>query len=1634
MNILLIDKRVQDYETIVAAIDPALAVGLVFDYYEDTFDTVKARIGALGHTNGTTQISVGLIQHNYRAPMFTMLATADVAPIAQVESQDPELERWTQFRDFITWCKTEFNAAHFDLMACALYSDPDWKYVIDTLTTQTGVTVRASSDDTGAASLGGDWFLESHTGVNLKTVYFTEAIDEYHGLLLRISPFGKRSTYDFKGVATGSVITWGGAGGNSSSVSSSIQSDVISIYSATYAHAALKSDGSVVAWGSQSEGGILSVNNNGTYTSVASSLTSGVVSVYPTRSAFAALKSNGSVVTWGNSQYGGYSTEPYFPSPDILNSGVVAVYSTEGAFVALKSDGSVQAWGNGNNGGWLYNYDTVAYDLTRSGVVSVYSSQYAFVALKSNGGLVMWGGQAYYIANVSSSISSGVVAVYSTQYAWAALKNDGRVITWGDQNSGGNSSVYNTTTNSYTSVASSLTSGVVSIYSNGFAFAALKNDGSVVTWGDDRYGGNSSSVSSSLTSGVVALCASGSALAALKSDGRVITWGSGDDGGNSSSVSSSLTSGVVAIYSNSYAFAALKSNGSIVVWGRSQYGGSGSFPDWIDNSGFVSVHSNPFSFAALKNDGSVITWGNTGDYYSVSSSLSSGIIGLSPNRESYAVLKTSASTFDLSGSVYTDMDRYTILRNKESRRRVNLTTLNNNVFTLSSSRDIQVINPNIPAGTTLKIIIPTYVASSYSITSDAAIPNSSDSFIVACDESEPVTISGTTYVNYGAFVYQVNANGTYTKVTSATINGTTYALYGGDGVFSSGIVFLGLEVSTLSASTFAVESSKIFGDASFAITTRPTSNNTSVAIVYSSSNPAVATIDASGNFITLVSAGDVSFTATQAATSQYASATKTSNTLTVLRGTTSLSSFSVAGSKTFGAAPFSITAPTSDSSGAITYSSNATSVATINASSGIITLVAAGTATFTASQAASAQYNAPTPVTSNTLTVALGTTSLSAFSVAESKTFEDAPFSTTAPTSASNGAITFSSNATNVATINASSGIITLVAAGTVTFTASQAASAQYNAPTPVTSNTLTVAPAASDFSGSTFLVDSNKTFGDASFNITTAPTSIKSDGAITYSSSNPAVATIDTSGNFINLVGGGTVYFIATQLSTPQYASSVKNSNTLTVALGTTSLTSFSVAGSKTFGDAPFSITAPTSDSSGAITYSSNATGVATINPSSGIITLVAAGTVTFTASQAESAQYESPTPVTSNTLTVSRGTTSLSSLSVAESKTFGDAPFSITVPTSDSSGAITYSSNATGVATINASSGIITLVAAGTATFTASQAESPQYNAPTPVTSNTLTVSKGTTTLAFVSPPTTKILTDDAFTVVASSASSGAITYTSSNTARATVGLTTGLVTLLDTGSVTITAAQASSAQYNAPTNTTFTMTIGAAANLSGQTVTTSLAGKNLTGISLVGTNLTNISLANTNLRNVDLSGADISGASFINTDLSGATNLPVFSTTQKLQLMRNSNNAAISEVQISTPLSGAEINAAITTPIPDISGTTFVVKAPAYNVNNEKLVTVTAEDMANNESLYIPMNSGETVKVNGVAYTFNGTNILNSSGSVIQFINVLGNPFRLYAGSIVGLNVSDQLNNIKLNGDGLYDILVSLFAAKT
>jgi alpha-tubulin suppressor-like RCC1 family protein len=65
---------------------------------------------------------------------------------------------------------------------------------------------------------------------------------------------------------------------------------------------------------------------------------SGYTKIYSTYPAFAALKSDGSITAWGNSKYGG-SGAP-------TNSGYIEIYSTYYAFAALKSDGSITTWGD----------------------------------------------------------------------------------------------------------------------------------------------------------------------------------------------------------------------------------------------------------------------------------------------------------------------------------------------------------------------------------------------------------------------------------------------------------------------------------------------------------------------------------------------------------------------------------------------------------------------------------------------------------------------------------------------------------------------------------------------------------------------------------------------------------------------------------------------------------------------------------------------------------------------------------------------------------------------------------------------------------------------------------------------------------------------------------------------------------------------------------------------------------------------------------------------------------------------------------------------------------------------------------------------------------------------------------------
>ena len=159
---------------------------------------------------------------------------------------------------------------------------------------------------------------------------------------------------------------------------------------------------------------------------------------------------------------------------------------------------------------------------------------------------------------------------------------------------------------------------------------------------------------------------------------------------------------------------------------------------------------------------------------------------------------------------------------------------------------------------------------------------------------------------------------------------------------------------------------------------------------------------------------------------------------------------------------------------------------------------------------------------------------------------------------------------------------------------------------------------------------------------------------------------------------------------------------------------------------------------------------------------------------------------------------------------KTFGNGTFKNTL-TNSHSVSVTYESNNTDVATV-ASDGTVTIQGAGNATITARFAGNSTYCADE--ASYTLTVNKAdiSPTLTYDPAAVTVGSTLTSFTLSGNSGS-GSVSYSSSNDAIATVN-SSGVVTGVAPGTVTITATIAATTNYNGNTATSNTITVNAAA----------------------------------------------------------------------------------------------------------------------------------------------------------------------------------------------------------------------------
>jgi len=226
--------------------------------------------------------------------------------------------------------------------------------------------------------------------------------------------------------------------------------------------------------------------------------------------------------------------------------------------------------------------------------------------------------------------------------------------------------------------------------------------------------------------------------------------------------------------------------------------------------------------------------------------------------------------------------------------------------------------------------------------------------------------------------------------------------------------------------------------------------------------------------------------------------------------------------------------------------------------------------------------------------------------------------------------------------------------------------------------------------------------------------------------------------------------------------------------------------------------------------TFSSDNGDIIEINASTGKITTKGVGMAFIAASPKETTYDNFETESTGADYTIV----------IAPSLTFPESAYSTkygeaftapkaTIAPANTDLTVTYASSNTDVATIDASSGAVTINKAGEATITATLPASEEFLYSTVTASYTLTINKGTIALSY-SATTAEGKMGEAFTApTLNNPSQVAVTYSSSNTEVATIG-TDGAVTLKGPGKTTITATFAGNDNYEGA-SASYELTVG-------------------------------------------------------------------------------------------------------------------------------------------------------------------------------------------------------------------------------
>ncbi|MEM6570220.1 MAG: Ig-like domain-containing protein [Planctomycetota bacterium] len=584
------------------------------------------------------------------------------------------------------------------------------------------------------------------------------------------------------------------------------------------------------------------------------------------------------------------------------------------------------------------------------------------------------------------------------------------------------------------------------------------------------------------------------------------------------------------------------------------------------------------------------------------------------------------------------------------------------------------------------------------------------------------------------------------------------------------------------------------------------------SVTWSSSAPAVATVDGAG-FASSVSTGATVITATDPATmiAGDTTLTVTAAALVSIAVTPVTPSIVLGTDQAFVATGTYTDSTVQDLTTSVTWSSSAPAVATVSnagGDEGVASSVAAGVTTITATDPASmiAGDQALTVTPAELVSIAVTPASPS-IALGTDQAFTATGTYTDATVQDLTTSVTWTSSQAGVATISNASGtegVATSASAGVTTITATDPgtmiAGDQALTVTPAELVSIDVTPSMPSIAlGLDQAFTATGTYTDASVQDLTS--------SVTWSSSVPSVATISNAGGSEGLassVGTGVTIITATDPATM-----VAGDTTLTVtAAELVSIAVSPAAPSVALGlDQAFTATGTYTDASmqditTGVTWTSSQTSVATISNaggSEGVASTVATGVTTITATDPGTMiAGDTALTVTAAALVSIAVTPADPSIALGTDESFTATGTYTDASMLDLTTAVTWTSSAGGVATISnagGSEGVATSVAVGVTTITATEPGTMVAGDTTLTVTAAALVSIDVTAAnpAITSGSTEPFTATGTYTDASTQDLTTSVTWSSSATGVATIsnaGGSEGLATAVGVGTTTITA----------------------------------------------------------------------------------------------------------------------------------------------------------------------------------------------------------------------------------------------------